>query len=507
LLAGLVGGGAAQPAQAQRGDPLARFDAWLDTAMQEWNVPGVAVAVVKNDSVVLARGYGVREVGRGERVDSTTVFGIMSMTKAFTATTMGMLVDEGIVQWDDRVVDHLPDFALYDPWVTREVRIRDLLSHRMGVERGDFLWFGTGYDRDQIVRHLRYLDRVAGFRDEYGYSNNMFITAGQLMAAVTGMSWDDVIRQRIFEPLGMSSSATSIWELAEVTNRASPHEELNGELQPIPYRSLDNEAPGGSITSTVMDMARWIRFQLGGGEIDGRRLISRATLRETHAAQTPIPIDSVTRRLNPGIHFSAYAFGWQVQDYRGRKLIQHSGGIDGQRSRIALMPEEGLGIVVLTNRGQQNSLFDVIRNRILDAYLGAPAVDWSAEFQDVVRRGVERAAAEERRVREERVRGTQPSLPLERYAGSYLDDAYGEGRVSVDGDALVLEIGPEIRGRMEHWHYDTFQIVFDYAYLGEMLGTFQLGSDGDVVGLELPGWWPKFRKVHPPLPVVGGPSR
>lgn len=507
LLVGLVAGGATHAVQAQQRTPLAELDERIQDAMRQWDVPGVAIAVVKDDSVVLARGYGVRELGRPEPVDSATVFGIMSMTKAFTATAMGMLVDDGLVAWDDRVVDHVPDFVLYDPWVTRETRIRDILSHRMGVDRGDFLWFGTGYSRDEIVRHLRYLEPVAGFRAAYGYSNNMFITAGQLIAAVTGTTWDEVIRRRIFQPLGMSASATSIWALAGVENRASPHEELNGRLQPIPYRSLDNEAPGGSITSNAVDMARWVRFQLAQGEIEGRRLISREAIRETHAAHTPIPIDSVTRRLNPGIHFSAYALGWQVQDYRGRKLIQHSGGIDGQRSRIALMPEERLGLVVLTNRGGGNSLFDVIRNWILDVYLGADPVDWSAEFQEVVRRGIERAAVEERRVREGRVRGTQPSLPLESYTGVYLDSAYGEGRVSLVDGALVLEIGPEIRARMEHWHYDTFRLVFDYAYLGEMLGTFRIGSDGTIVGLDLPGWWPKFRRLHAPLPVVGGPVR
>ncbi len=507
LLGLCLGAGVTHSVGAQQAGPLAGFDATVEQAMRDWQVPGLAIAVVQDDSVVFMRGFGVRELGRPDRVDSATTFGIMSMTKAFTATAMGMLVDDGLVRWDDRVVDHLSEFVLYDPWVTREARIRDLLSHRMGVDRGDFLWFGTGYSRDDIVRHLRYLEPVAGFRTAYGYSNNMFITAGQLIAAVTGMSWDDVIRRRIFAPLGMASSSTSIWEIADDANRASPHEQLDGKLQPVPYRSLDNEAPGGSINSTVVDMARWIRFQLGEGELAGRRYIDAQTLRETHAAQTPIRIGEDTRRLNPGIHFSAYALGWQVQDYRGRKLIQHSGGIDGQRSRIALMPEERLGLVVLTNRGRQNMLFDAIRNWILDAYLGVDAPDWSAEFMDVMRRNEERAASEEKRVREARVRGTRPSQPLERYTGIYLDSAYGEARVSLDDDALRIEVGPEIRGRMEHWHYDTFRIVWDYAYLGDMLGTFVLGPDGQLTGLELPGWWPTFRRVREPLPVVGGPSR
>jgi CubicO group peptidase (beta-lactamase class C family) len=500
--------GVAAPPQAvgQQGR-LAGLDAYVERAMVAWQVPGLALAIVKDDSLVYAKGYGVREVGTQKSVDTNTVFGIMSMTKAFTATAMGMLVDEGRVRWDDRVIDHLPGFYVYNDWVTREVTIRDLLSHRMGVERGDFLWFGTGFTRDELVHHIRYLRPVAGFRAAYGYSNNMFITAGQLIAAVTGMNWDDVIRKRIFEPLGMTSSCTSVWELSHFENRASPHEELNGMLQPVPYRSLDNEAPGGSINSTVLDMARWARFQLAGGEFEGRRLISREALAETHAPQTLIPISETTRRLSPGIHFSAYGFGWQMQDYRGRKLIQHSGGIDGQRSRIALMPEENLGVVILTNRGRQNMLYDAIRNWVLDAYLETSGNDWSAEFLAVMREQEAEGAKERERTERERVSGTSPSLSLDRYTGLYLDSAYGKGRVSLQDGALVIEIGPEIRGVMEHWHFDTFRIVWDYAYLGDMLATFRLDAAGRVVELELPGWWPTFRRVADLVPVVGGPRR
>jgi len=506
LIVTLLGLAVSSPAVGQVG-PLRGLDAYVERAMRDWQVPGLALAVVKGDSLVYAKGYGVREVGTAKPVNEHTVFGIMSMTKAFTATAMGMLVDEGRVNWDDKVIDHLPGFFVYDDWVTREVTIRDLLAHHMGVERGDFLWFGTGYTRDELVHHIRYLEPVAGFRAEYGYSNNMYITAGQLIAAVTGASWDDFIRRRIFQPLGMTSSRTSIWDLADFENRALSHEELNGVLQAIPYRSLDNEAPGGSITSNVLDMSNWARFQLSGGVFEGRRLISAQALEETHTPQTIIPVSDGARRLNPGIHFSAYAFGWQLQDYRGRFLVQHSGGIDGQRSRIALLPEDSLGIVVLTNRGGQNALFDALRNWILDAYLGAAGTDWSAEFLAVTREQARRANEERARIERERVRGTQPSLGLDRYTGIYVDSAYGEGRVSLDDGQLVIEVGPEIRGVLEHWHYDTFRIAWDYAYLGDMLATFTIDADGRVVGLELPGWWPTFRRVGDYVAVVGGPRR
>jgi CubicO group peptidase (beta-lactamase class C family) len=492
------------PSPAQSA-PLQGLDAFVERGLREWGVPGLALAVVKGDSVVLARGYGVREAGTDLRVDSATVFGIMSMTKAFTATAMGILVDLGMVGWDEPVIRYLPDFRAYDDWVTRNLTIRDLLSHRIGVDRGDFLWYGTGFSRDEVVHQIRYLKPVAPFRGEYGYSNNMYIAAGQLMASVTGLTWDEIIRRWIFQPLGMSSSSTSVGELARFPNRARAHEVMDGRLQAIPYRSLDNEAPGGSINSNVLDLARWARFLLGGGELEGRRIIAQGSLSETHAPQTPIRLDATASRLNPGINFSAYGMGWQLQDYRGRKLLQHSGGIDGQRSRIALMPEEGLAVVVLTNRGRQNLLFDAVRNWILDAYLGAGGTDWHSEFLAVTREQEEREAQEVRRIQAERVPGTRPALPLERYAGVYSDSAYGGAQVRYENGALAIRIGPELRGTMEHWHYNTFRVVWEYAYDPPLLANFELDARGGVVGLTLPGWWPSFRRVGDPVPTVGGP--
>lgn len=492
------------PSVAQEG-PLRGLDAFVERGLREWAVPGLAVAVVKGDSVILARGYGVREVGTDQQVDSATVFGIMSMTKAFTATAVGVLVDLGMVGWDDPVVRYLPGFHVYDDWVTRNVTVRDLLSHRMGVDRGDFLWYGTGYTRDEIVHHIRFLKPVAPFRGEYGYSNNMYIAAGQLMAGVTGLSWDEIIRRWIFQPLEMHSSCTSVEELARFPNRSRPHEVLDGRLQAIPYRSLDNEAPGGSINSNVLDMARWARLLLGRGELEGRRVVSEGSLAETHSPQTPIRLGDTAARLNPGINFSAYGMGWQMQDYRGRKLLQHSGGIDGQRSRIALLPEEGLAVVVLTNRGRQNLLFDAVRNWVLDAYLGAVGPDWHAEFLAVMREQEEAEAAALRRIQAERVEGTRPTLPLERFSGVYADSTYGGAQVRFESGALVIRIGPELRGTMEHWHYNTFRVVWEYAYDQPLLATFELNGRGEVVGLSLPGWWPSYRRVGDLVPTVGGP--
>ena len=491
-------------AQAPAPAPLQGIEPWIEAAMAEWDVPGVSIAVVADDSVVWARGFGVRRLGAPEAVDEHTLFGIMSTTKAFTSTAVAMLVSEGRVAWDDLVADHLPDFQMPDPWVTRQFTVRDLLSHRSGLERGDFLWFGSGFDRDEIVRRLRHLEEIAGFRAAYGYSNNMYITAGEMIEHVTGTTWDAFVDDRIFTPLGMTDTNTSVDDLVDAGNVAAPHEELGGTLTAIAYRSLDNEAPGGSINSSAAEMAHWLRFQLGNGVYDGRRLVDEDDLLETRTAQTPIPFGDGARRTNPGMNFSFYAMGWSVQDYRGVRLVQHSGGIDGLRSRVALLPEEGVGVVILTNKGQWNALADVIRNRVLDAYLGAEPVEWSEVFLADVEE--QRAAADsaEAALVAERVSGTQPSLPLSAYTGAYTNRAYGEAAVRLEDGRLVMRIGPSIAGDLEHWHYDTFKATWRNPYLGWSLVTFDLDANGEVARFTPNSWWPAYERVPETVGRGGG---
>ena len=487
-------GGPTSPVGAQQ--PLDDLDAFVRRAMAEWNVPGVSVAVVHGDSVVFADGWGVRSLDDGGEVTEHTLFGVMSTTKAFTSTAIAMLVAEGRIDWEDRVHDLLPDFVMPDPWVTREFTVRDLLSHRSGLERGDFLWFGSGFSRDEIVRRLRHLDEAGPFRATYGYSNNMYITAGEMLEAVTGTTWDRFVDERIFTPLGMHASNTSVDDLVDAGNVAAPHEELGGTLTAIPYRSLDNEAPGGSINSSALDMAQWLRFQLGRGVFEGDTLVAPSALLETRTPQTPIPFGDGARTTNPGMDFQFYAMGWTVQDYRGTVLVQHSGGIDGLRSRVAMLPEHDLGLVVLTNKGSYNSLHDVVRNHILDAWLGESGTDWSRAFLE----GVDEArAAEAGYLRERaaaRVAGTSPSRPLDAYAGAYRSDAYGDARILVEDGHLVARFGPSIAGDLEHWHHDTFLATWRNPYLGTSLVTFDLGPDGAPVRVRTEhDWWPVYTRV------------
>ncbi|MGH7635916.1 MAG: serine hydrolase domain-containing protein, partial [Gemmatimonadaceae bacterium] len=337
-------------------------------------------------------------------VDPRTIFAIGSNSKAFTSTAIAMMVDSGRMHWDDHATKYLPGFQLYDPYVTREITVRDLLSHRSGLgRRGDLLWYGSPYSRAEILRRIRYLPPNSSFRSQFGYSNIMVLAAGQALAAAADTTWDDVIVQRIFTPLGMTSSSTSIAALARQNDVASPHLIEKGIARAIPWRNVDNIGPAGSINSDVLDMAQWIRLQLGNGTYAGRQLVSERSLQETHSPQTIIssPHDSLT----PSTHFALYGMGWVLEDYRGREIVWHNGGIDGMLSEVRLVPQAQLGIVILTN-AEGHNLNPALMYRIIDAYLGAPARDWSALYLARFKQAQAAQQAAEQKVLAARVTGT-----------------------------------------------------------------------------------------------------
>jgi CubicO group peptidase (beta-lactamase class C family) len=297
---------AAVPASAQRPTDFRPFDAYAAQAMALWKVPGVAIAIVRNDSIIHSRGYGVRKLGAPEPVDVQTLFAIGSSSKAFTATALAMLVDEGKVRWNDKATLHLPGFQLYDSYATRDLTIRDLLSHRSGLSRGDLMWYGSAYSRDEILRRVRFLEPSWGFREQFGYQNIMYLAAGQVAARAAGMNWDDVIRTRIFQPLGMGASSTSITALAGLTNVAQPHAEFDDTVRVVPYRNIDNIGPAGSINSNVTDMAQWVRFNLAKGKAGGKQLVSDGNMNELWSAHTAMRVDGPFRVLYPDVHLMSY---------------------------------------------------------------------------------------------------------------------------------------------------------------------------------------------------------
>ncbi|MGH7449655.1 MAG: serine hydrolase, partial [Longimicrobiales bacterium] len=472
-------------AAAQQG-PLRGLDSYIEKAMADWDVPGLGLAIVRNDSVVHAAGYGVREVGRPERVNERTLFAIGSASKAFTAMTLAQLIDEGKASWDDPATKHLPWFQVHDPYVTREMSIRDLLSHRSGLTRGDRLWYATDLSREEIVRRVRFLEPTWSFRSNFGYQNIMYLAAGLVAEQISGRAWDELVRDRIFTPLGMRQSLTSVDPLPGLANVATPHSRFDDTVTPIAYRDIDNIAPAGSINSTAIDMAQWVRLQLSRGMYNGTRIVSEQNLRQMHVPHTIIPIDTAAERLYPETHFRTYGLGWFLEDYRGRKVVQHGGNIDGMSALVALMPEENVGLVILTNMNG-SGLPPLLMRRIFDLYLDGAGRDWSAEVLAFTKERREQAAARQRAAEATRAEGTRPSLPLEKYAGTFRDAMYGDVVISHENGKLMANAGPAFIAELEHWHYDTFRATWSDRQLGRTFLTFGLNARGEPQTLTVEG--------------------
>lgn len=471
---------------AQVGDFTA-FDSYVEAALREWEIPGVAVAIVRRDSVVHVRGYGLRRIGDSARVDDRTMFAVASTTKAFTAALIAMLVDEKKMRWDDPATLYLPGFQLYDPYVTRELTIRDLLSHRSGLARGDLSWYGTPVDRDEIIRRVRFLRPSNSFRSSYGYQNIMYIAASQAAARVAGKSWDELIAERIFGPLGMRETVTSVRDLVGRPNVAQPHALVSRRVVALPYRNVDNIGGAGAMNSNAREMAEWLRLQLSDGIYGGRRLISRESISEMRRPHTIVPLDTVAERINPTTHFRLYALGWNTEDYRGRRIFWHAGNLDGMSSVVGFMPEEKLGVVVLVNMNQV-LLTSAIMRRVWDMHLGGAATDWSRVFLTLRRDGISRADSIERKLASERVGGTRPSLALDRYAGTYSDSLYGRVSIRIENNKLIADAGPSWIGDVAHWHYDTFRIRWRDPMMGWSFASFVIGPSAKVETMRLSDW-------------------
>src|SRR5262245_54532554 len=319
------------------------LDAWVQRAMKTFDVPGISLAIVKDGAVVVARGYGVKTLGGAAPVDAKTLFGIASNTKAFTATALGILVDEGKIRWDAPVIDYVPSFQLADPYVTREMTVRDLLVHRsgLGLGAGDLLWWpASTYDRQEIMRRLRYIPLATSFRSAYAYDNVLYLVAGEVIERVSGTSWEDFIATRILARVGMTTSNVRHSDAARGGNAAAPHARVDGTVRPIAPFDSDNTNPAGGINSNADDLAKWMIVQLAEGKLpDGTALLQPATARQLTTIVTPILNNSVPpelRDVRP--NFNGYGLGFQVRDYRGRKLVTHTGGLPGYVSRVAMMP-------------------------------------------------------------------------------------------------------------------------------------------------------------------------
>lgn len=470
---------------AFRTPELENLDGYIENAMKEWQIPGLSIAIIQNDSVIHAKGFGIRDINYQDPVDENTLFAIASNTKAFTASSLAILVDQNKISWDDRVKDYIPWFELYDPYITNEIRIRDLLCHRSGLETfsGDLLWYGTIYSRREVIQRARYLTPVFGFRYGYGYSNIMFLTAGEIIPAVEETSWDEFLKRSFFKPLGMSRTTTTIRDLDKLGNVAQPHyvDWQTKETVTIPYVNWDNIGPAGSINSSARDMAQWIRFQLRDGQWNDRQIISEGNIWEMRKIQNFQYQARYTEENRPTWHFRGYGLGWSVHDYHGLIIIGHGGGADGMISQVTMIPEEHFGFVILTN--SNNYLPSALAEYILDLYFKGSSRDWSKLSLNSFLSRLENNRLDEEDFIQNRAQGTKPSLKLREYTGFYGGEMYGKAEVLLENNQLIIKFIPTpiFTGTLTHWHFDIFRIKLnEIPSLPEGTVQFIVNTEGKV---------------------------
>ncbi len=437
---------------------IAEIDEYAKAVLATHGGPGMAIAVVKDDKVVFAKGYGTRELGKTLPVDENTVFAIASNTKAFTTASLAILVDEKKIAWDDKVSKYLPAFQMYDLWVTSELTIRDLVTHRVGLDTfsGDLLWYETTYSANEMLDRVKFLKPVSSFRTRYGYQNLMFVAAGRVIEKVSGQSWCSFVKQRILDPLGMGRTTCSVKDVS--TNAAFPHNESGGKLRVLPKGNVDGADSAAALNSSVADLSRWVRTQLGRGKFEGKQIFSEAQAWQMHQPYLSQQISEPGWKASPTRHFSGVAMGWFVYDYQGHKIVNHSGGLDGMLSYTVLIPEENAGFVVLTN--SESPAFVVMMNKIRDVLVNAPKRDWNAEAAENIKRSKATAEEEIKKIDATRIANAKPTLTISSYAGTYADKMYGDISVSEENGKLVMRFlpSPNFVADLEHWHYDTWVI-------------------------------------------------
>jgi CubicO group peptidase (beta-lactamase class C family) len=474
--------------------PPAGFEGRVESLRRQVGVPGMAIAIVEDDKVTLAKGFGVRRLGSPEPVDADTIFPTGSTGKAFTVAALGVLVDQGRIAWDDRVIDRLPGFQMYDPWVTREMTIRDLLVHRsgLGLGAGDLLFVPrTNLSRAESVRRLRYIKPATSFRSGFAYDNILYMVAGQLIEAVSGETWEKFTAEHVLKPAGMLHSTTDNDTRFATEDRAQPHARTGGSLRGIgDQERLDerddlgrNAAPAGGLAISAGDMARWLMIQLDGGKLPGGngRLFSEAAHEQMW---TPVTLQPVTPRpealrLTQPL-FNTYALGWDVRDYRGAKIVWHGGAVFGFLSAVVLIPEKHVGFSIEIN-SEDGEIINGLMFELLDHYLGLPPGDWPAKFLAAKR---DRVADALKTYQAEVAKPAKigPSLPLARYAGTYADPWYGNVEIALANGKLTIDFKstPRMTATLEHWQYDSFVTRFEDKTIEPAYVTFGLDADGHV---------------------------
>ncbi len=466
-------------------------DRLVERTLKTFDVPGIAVAIVKDDKIVYEKGYGVRSLDSHKKVDENTLFGIASNSKAFTTAAIGILVDEGKLKLDDKVTDYIPEFKLYDPWVTSEFTIRDLLTHRsgLGLGAGDLMDFpdSTDFTMKDVIHNLRYFKPVSSFRSKYDYDNQLYKIAGEVVARVSGMSWEDFIETRIMKPLGLNHSSASYQRIKDYSDVIDAHSAVDGKVVVIPrYLTITGNAAGG-IYSCVSDLSKWVIVQMNNGKYgDGKQLFSEAIHAQMWSPQTIVPVGQNTPY---NTHFAAYGLGWFLSDVKGYKEVNHTGGIDGMVTKITMLPELKLAIIVLTNQ-QSGAAFSAITNQIKDSYLGIPGRDWVKTYSDLVKASqgnADKVVADVWKQVDAR-QHDGPKIDIAPFAGTYHDVWLGDAIISVKDGQLWFSAkrSPKLTGVMLPYKGNTFVIKWNYrSFEADAFAMFSFDENGNPLGLKL----------------------
>lgn len=470
----------------------AQIDSLTELTLKTFDVPGIAVAVVKDGKVIHAKGYGVTSLRTMKKVDENTLFGIASNSKAFTAAGLGMLVDEGKLKWNDKVTDYIPEFRMYNPYVTEEFTIKDLLTHRsgLGLGAGDLMMFpdSSNFTKKDIIHNLRYLKAVSSFRTKYDYDNNLYIVAGEVLARVSGQSWEDFVEQRIMKPLGMNASKASISRLPNRNNTVNPHAPVNGKVTAIDIDWSETANAAGGIVSNVTDLSKWIIMQMDNGKYDGdKRLFSEEVHDEMWAPQTIIE----TRTTPPyNTHFAAYGLGWFLSDVKGYKQVTHTGGLAGVVTQVTLLPELKLGIIVLTNQ-QSGAAFTAITNTIKDSYLGVKGIDRVKQQHDRVVKN----EAEAKKITDDiwatidaQQKSNTPKADINQFLGTYTDQWFGDVVISLKNGKPWFDSkrSPKLTGILLPYKGNTFIVKWnDRSFDADAYVKFELDENGKATGIKM----------------------
>ncbi|MFL5788114.1 MAG: serine hydrolase [Flavisolibacter sp.] len=466
-------------AYSQKQDSIPAFvkdslDGYIQRGINNWQIPGVAVCIVKNGKVILAKGYGVKEIGGNDKVDEHTLFMIGSNTKAFTATALAMLEANKKIDLNDKVQKWWPGFKMYDPWVAKEIMIRDLLCHRIGMEtfQGDFMYWTSDLTSNQVIEKFGRLKPKYGFRSRWGYTNAAFLTAGMLIPKITGKSWNDFIKDNLLSPLEMNETIVLSANLPKASNKAAAHTKVNGSVIKIPYGLIDNLAPAGSISSSVNDLSHWLIMQLNSGNYNGKQIVPVSAINQT---RTPNSILGNGGSMFNKAHYSLYGLGWFLEEYNNRKIVSHTGGVNGFVTSVTLLPEENLGIVVLTNT-DANGFYEALKWEIMDSYLNLPYRNYSKIYLT----GQQQQDASESKwlnsMKDSVARNIKPQLTLSSYAGKYEHEVYGSMNISISGHYLMMKFQhhPNLFGKLESLGDNRFLCTYNDPTFGAKVLPFTI---------------------------------